>query len=248
MTIQVNAIIISDTHLGYAYSRPDRLVKFLKQYSCKTLILNGDIIELFGFPNKFKVTYALLDVFKEIIRLKQEGCIVIYIPGNHDIYFREHPLAAEMVNVFEEFIYITSKGEKALVIHGDAFDTALCMKISPMIYRIGDFMYTFSIFMNNKINAIRKLFGFEYWSFSHFLKTKVKNAISYLTSFEEMVAERAKAKDCTIAIAGHIHVGCDRMIDGVRYMNSGSWLSGEGISYIIEDMNGELKLFHEGEQ
>lgn len=247
MTIKVNAIILSDTHLGYSYSRPDRLVKFLKRYSCNILILNGDIIELFGFPNKFKMTYALLDVFKEFIRLKQEGCRIVYIPGNHDSFFREHGIG-DAVEVYEEFVYVTLTGERALVIHGDAFDTALCMKMSPTIYRIGDFMYTFSIFMNNKINAVRKFFGFEYWSFSHFLKTKVKNAISYLTHFEEMVVERAKTKDCTIAIAGHIHVPCDRMIDGIRYMNSGSWLSGEGVSYIIEDLNGELKLFHEGEQ
>lgn len=242
-------IFFSDSHLGWSHSRADRLASFLRQYSCKQVYIVGDFLELIHFPRKFHLTQGVLDVFAELLRMREEGAEIILIPGNHDSCFRSNKYTTlPGVRIADEAIHITGKYKKVIIFHGDQFDTVLRMKISPLVYRIGDEFYYFAVFMNKWISFARKLLRLKYWSFSHYLKTRVKEAINYLSDFEKMVAEHAKANDCDVVIVGHIHVVADKEIDGVRYINTGSWIESEGESAVLELEDGTLELYHKDEQ
>jgi UDP-2,3-diacylglucosamine pyrophosphatase LpxH len=40
-----STIVLSDIHLGFAYSRTEEVTRFLQHVNCDRLILNGDIID-----------------------------------------------------------------------------------------------------------------------------------------------------------------------------------------------------------
>jgi UDP-2,3-diacylglucosamine pyrophosphatase LpxH len=79
-----------------------------------------------------------------------------------------------------------------------------------------------------------------YWSLSQYLKLKVKNAVSYISSFEHALAAEAKKKGLDGVICGHIHKPEIREIDGITYCNDGDWV--ESLSALVEDLDGELRL------
>lgn len=79
-----------------------------------------------------------------------------------------------------------------------------------------------------------------YWSLSQYLKLKVKNAVSYITRFEDAVAAEARKQGVDGVICGHIHKPEIRMIDGIIYCNDGDWV--ESLSALVEDASGALRL------
>jgi UDP-2,3-diacylglucosamine pyrophosphatase LpxH len=93
---------------------------------------------------------------------------------------------------------------------------------------------------NQWFNSWRARAGLPYWSLSQYLKSKVKNAVNYITSFEDALAEEAKKKGLDGVICGHIHKPEIRDIGGVVYCNDGDWV--ESLSALVEDPNGELRL------
>ena len=82
-----------------------------------------------------------------------------------------------------------------------------------------------AIYIDRKL----KSFGFKR-SLSKFLKDKVKEAVKFITSFEEQLVYQSKLRYCHTVICGHIHTPEDKMVDGVRYLNCGDWI--ENKTYI----------------
>ena len=62
-----------------------------------------------------------------------------------------------------------------------------------------------------------------------------------MVDFENEMVRQAKKRECHTVICGHIHNPEDKMIDDVRYMNSGDWV--ENCSYITKGKSGKLKLW-----
>ena len=82
--------------------------------------------------------------------------------------------------------------------------------------------------------------GKPYFSLSQAIKHKVKQAVSFISGFERMLADLARSKRCDGVICGHIHYPEDRMIDGIRYLNSGDWV--ESMSALLEDGQGNWRI------
>jgi len=53
---------------------------------------------------------------------------------------------------------------------------------------LGDQAYTVTLKLNQWFNWARRHVGLPYWSLSQYLKHKVKNAVSYITSFAVALA------------------------------------------------------------
>ena len=94
--------------------------------------------------------------------------------------------------------------------------------------------------VNQISNAWRARAGLPYWSLSQYLKSRVKNAVSYISSFEEALAGEARKKGLDGVICGHIHKPEIRDIDGIIYCNDGDWV--ESLSALVEDLDGTLRL------
>ncbi|MEP3655691.1 MAG: hypothetical protein ABJO36_12415 [Litorimonas sp.] len=107
---------------------------------------------------------------------------------------------------------------------------------------LGDNAYNLLLWINTKLNAVRRRLGLEYWSLSKSLKTRTKRAMNFIQSFEEQVADYCRRKDFDGAICGHIHVAEMREIDGIVYMNDGDWV--ESCTALAEHHDGRWELLH----
>jgi len=164
---------------------------------------------------------------------------VIFVPGNHDEAVRQFiGLDFGGIKIRDELIHTTANGKRMLVLHGDRFDGVIaCAK---WLAYVGDSLYTMILKFNQVFNAWRARAGLPYWSLSQYLKLKVKNAVSYITSFEDALAAEARKQGLDGVICGHIHKPEIRDIDGILYCNDGDWV--ESLSALVEDKLGELRL------
>ena len=176
-----------------------------------------------------------------MLRKSRKGTLVTYTAGNHGEAARHFSgLAFGGIVIEDEVVHITEQGKRLLVLHGDRFDGVIqCAKW--LAYR-GDQAYTVTLKLNQWFNWARRHVGLPYWSPSQYLKHKVKNVVSYITSFEVALAREAKLRDFDGVVCGHIHQPEIRETNGVTDCNDGDWV--ESLSALVEAMDGELKLVY----
>src|SRR5882724_12964992 len=87
--LQLRTAFISDVHLGAKDCRAELLLEFLARTRLETLILAGDIIDLWSLRKRVFWPPQHNEVIRAILEKAKQGTRVIYIPGNHDAEFRE---------------------------------------------------------------------------------------------------------------------------------------------------------------
>ena len=143
------------------------------------------------------------------------------------------------LNILKDMV-LESGGIKFFVTHGDVFDSITSnMK---WMAKLGDVAYNVLLKINVLYNRIQYLLGKPYYSFSQAIKNKVKKAVSNASDFDRMLTDMARTKGCQGVICGHIHRPEDRMIDGIRYLNSGDWV--ETLSALVEDFQGNWNIVY----
>jgi UDP-2,3-diacylglucosamine pyrophosphatase LpxH len=235
------AIWISDLHLGTPGCQAVKLLDFLKHTESTYLYLVGDIVDGWALRRRWFWHQSHNDVVQKILRKSRKGTFVTYIAGNHDEVARNFlGLAFGGIAIEDEVVHITERGKRLLVLHGDRFDGVI--QCAKWLAYLGDQAYTVTLKLNQWFNWARRHAGLPYWSLSQYLKQRVKNAVSYITSFEDALAREAKARNFDGVVCGHIHQPEIREIDGVTYCNDGDWV--ESLSALVETMDGELKLVY----
>ncbi|MBK1716418.1 UDP-2,3-diacylglucosamine diphosphatase [Thiocystis violacea] len=237
--LKYRSIFISDVHLGLRGCQAGFVLDFLRSTQCKQLYLVGDIIDLWAMKSGLYWPEAHNQVVREIFGKAREGTEVIYIPGNHDGLFRDHLGACfGDVQVRDEVIHTTADGRRFLVLHGDKFDGVV--QNSLWLAKLGSRAYDNLLALNSSLSRIRSLFGLKYWSLAGYLKHRVKNAVSYIGSYEKAVAMEAERRALDGMICGHIHQAEMRDIDGLTYCNCGDWV--ESCTALVEHHDGRLEL------
>lgn len=235
------ALFISDTHLGTRGCKADQLADFLSHNFCETLYLVGDIVDGWRLGRRWYWPESHNRVIAEILHKIDAGTRVIYVPGNHDEALR--PFCGRNfagIAVLRETVHETADGRRLLVLHGDQFDGVLaCAK---WLAHLGDHAYTLAFKLNEVVSAVRRLVGLPYWSLSAYLKNTVKNAVSYISNFQEAVAREARMRGFDGAVCGHIHQAAIQQIGGVLYLNDGDWV--ESCTALSEDFAGNLAILH----
>lgn len=239
MKTQFKTLIISDVHLGTQGSKAKEIARFLKQYRCENLILNGDIIDGWQLKKSGRWKRKHTRFFNRILKMiEHHQTSVYYLRGNHDDFLDQIlPLQIGRLHIQSDLIY-ESNGKKYFVTHGDLFDS-ITRNLRWIAY-LGDVGYTFLLWLNRVVNYYRFKAGLPYFSLSQYIKGKVKKAVSYIDDYEIELAKMAKAKGCDGIICGHIHKAENRMIDGIHYLNSGDWV--ETMSALAEDHEGNWQL------
>ena len=232
---------ISDIHLGTRGCKAEFLLDFLKHTRCETLYLVGDIIDGWRLKRSWYWTDAQTEVVQEILRMSRRGTKVVYIPGNHDEALRDYlGLVMGGVLIQDEATHELADGRRLLVLHGDQFDTVV--RYARWLAMLGDVAYTHLLAANTALNAMRRRFGMPYWSLSQYLKHRVKNAVEYISRFEDCVADEARRRGVDGVVCGHIHHAEMRDIDGILYCNDGDWV--ESCSALVEDKTGALSILY----
>ena len=237
--LSYRAIWISDVHLGTPGAQVTPLLEFLKHTECKTLYLVGDIIDGWQLKKRFFWPQKHNDVIQKILRKARNGTKVIYIPGNHDEAAREYiGYNFGEVEIHSDYVHQTIKGEKLWIVHGDFFDNVI--QHARWLAYLGDYAYNALLQVNYVINRIRRSLNLPYWSFSQYLKLKVKSAVSFISAFETAMIKEARRRRCSGVVCGHIHKAEIREIDGIKYFNDGDWV--ESLTALVEHHDGTMEI------
>jgi UDP-2,3-diacylglucosamine pyrophosphatase LpxH len=239
---QVNryrSIWISDIHLGTPGCQAEYLLDFLRNNESEHLYLVGDIIDGWQLKRSWYWPQSHNDVVQKVLRKARKGTKVVYVAGNHDEAARQFlGLSLGGIEVCDEAIHVLADGRKFLVVHGDLYDAVVLH--AKWLAIIGDQLYTFILKLNRWFNHVRAKLGLHYWSLSQYLKHKTKNAVNFMTAFEDAVAKAARMRGFDGVICGHIHKAQIKAIDGVVYCNDGDWV--ESLSALVETHEGELRI------
>ena len=233
------SIWISDVHLGTPTCQAEHLLDFLKHTESTHLYLVGDIIDGWQLRRRWYWPQTHNDVVQKLLRKARKGTRVVYVAGNHDEVMRHFlGLAFGGIDVVDEAEHVTADGRRLLVIHGDLFDAVV--QGARWLAYVGDQAYLFTLKLNQWFNSARAKLGLPYWSLAQFLKQKVKNAVSYISDFEQALASEARRRGFAGVVCGHIHKAEIRDIDGILYCNDGDWV--ESLSALVELESGELRV------
>jgi len=241
--IAYQTVVLSDIHLGTHHAKSRELCEFLSGIQCKKLILNGDIIDGWYLQKKngknvWKKKHT--DFFRTVIKMmQQDGTEIIYIRGNHDD-FLDSIAPFRFVNIrVLNFYILKSNDKKYYVTHGDVFDSVTTG--IRWLAKIGDLGYRILLRLNKTINKRRLKKGLPYYSLSQKIKMQVKQAVSYVSDFENELVRLAKSKNLDGIICGHIHHPANEMIQGIHYLNSGDWV--ESLTALTEDFEGNWNIY-----
>ncbi len=241
MKRKVDLVVISDVHLGTYGCKAKELLQYLKSIEPKTLILNGDFIDIWQFKKSYFPALHL-QIIKHILHLSLKDCKVIYITGNHDEFLRKFsPMTFGKMELVDKVV-MQLNGKKAWFFHGDVFDASV--QHSKWIARLGGIGYDYLIRLNNLTNWILSKMGREKYSFSKKIKNSVKKAVKFISNFEETASELAIENKFDYVICGHIHQPQKRRITNYKghclYLNSGDWI--ENLT-ALEYQHGEWSVY-----
>jgi UDP-2,3-diacylglucosamine pyrophosphatase LpxH len=196
----MNAIIVSDLHIGTRFFHSQAFERFLKRFpEDHDLILNGDVVD--GPYAKMEASHQrILDMIRRLSFDRK----VVWIRGNHDngyapenfgkiVFKRQHTI-----------------GSRLLITHGDDFDS-----IMP---RSRAFMKAFRLMHGLRVKlGARPVHVAEYakkWkAFYRILRNNImRNAVNF-----------ALENGYNAVTCGHTHFAEDIVLSGIRYINTGAW-------------------------
>ena len=237
----LDILVLSDLHLGTYGSHAEELLEYLRSVKVETIILNGDIFDIWQFKKKY-FPEAHFQVLNELINKICNGTKVFYLTGNHDDLLRRiTPISIANFQLIDKLI-LEVNGEKIWFFHGDVFDSLV--NHSKFIAKLGGKGYDLLIRINRAINRILKSIGRQPYSFSKKVKSSVKKAAKFISDFENTAVELAVEKGYKYVVCGHIHEPVIKEMshegESVIYMNSGDWV--ESLTS-LEYANGKWRIY-----
>lgn len=221
----VDLVVISDVHLGTYGCHAKELVHYLSGIRPKTLILNGDIIDIWQFRKSY-FPKSHIKVLKKILDFAAKGTQVYYITGNHDEMLRRFSNTTIGNFSVVDKVVLELDGKKAWFFHGDVFDSSV--NHAKWIARLGGLGYDYLILLNRFINWVLVKMGREPYSLSKKIKASVKKAVKFISDFEETAASLAIDNGYDYVVCGHIHepqvIVKENKKGRVMYLNSGDWI------------------------
>ena len=238
-TRHFRTLFLSDVHLGSKAAQAEMLVDFLRVHDAEKIYLVGDIVDGWRLKRSWHWPQSHNDVVQKLLRKARKGAEIVYVPGNHDEFLRSF-LGRHFggVEVKRNDIHVTADGRRFLVMHGDEFDVVV--RNARLLAYLGDWAYDAAIAINVVFNFARRKLGFPYWSISAWAKMKVKNAVNFIGTFEQALADEAAKRDCDGVICGHIHHAQLTTHSGIEYVNTGDWV--ESCTAIAERHDGSFEL------
>ncbi len=238
---KVELAVISDVHLGTYGCHAKELLEYLSSIKPKTLILNGDIIDIWQFRKSY-FPQNHLKVIKKIISMSSKGTKVYYMTGNHDEFLRKFTdLHLGNLNLLNKLV-LDLDGKKAWIFHGDVFDASITH--AKWLAKLGGWGYDLLILINRFINWVLAKMKKEPYSLSKKIKNNVKSAVKFITNFEKVCTELAIENKYDYVICGHIHEPKMEVVVNEKgetlYLNSGDWI--ENLT-ALEYNNKKWKLY-----
>ncbi|UCF95028.1 MAG: metallophosphoesterase family protein [Desulfobacterales bacterium] len=196
----MNAIIVSDLHIGSRYFQSGMFERFLEELPADHgLIMNGDIIDA-PHGQMAKSDQSVLDRIEKISHQRQ----MVWIRGNHENGYVPQNFGQV---VFKRQYSI---GNRLLITHGDDFDDI--MPRSRLFIKAFKLMHNLRVKLGGKPMHVAE-YAKKWKSFYRVLRNHVAlNAV-------KCAAENGyRAVTC-----GHTHYPEEVAFNGIRYINTGAW-------------------------
>lgn len=221
----VDLVVLSDVHLGTYGCHATELLNYLATIKPRTLILNGDIIDIWQFRKSY-FPKSHLKVVKKLLDFASKGTKVYYITGNHDEMLRKFSDTTMGNFCIADKVVLELDGKKAWFFHGDVFDSSV--QHAKWIAKLGGLGYDYLILINRFVNFLLAKMGKEPYSLSKKIKSQVKKAVKFISDFETTAADIAIENNYDYVICGHIHepkmIRKENRKGEVLYLNSGDWI------------------------
>lgn len=246
---RVEILVLSDVHLGTYGCHAKQLLRYLKTIKPKTVILNGDIIDIWQFSKRYWPK-SHMKVAKQIMNWMSRGVKIYYVTGNHDEMLRKFEgFKIGSLQIVNKVVLPLADNKKAWFFHGDVFDVT--MQHSKWLAKLGAIGYDMLILINMLVNFISsKVFKKGKLSLSKKIKNRVKSAVKFINNFETTAADIGISNKYDYVICGHIHQPEMREITNhhgsIMYLNSGDWIEnltsleyndGKWVIYKYDDAN-----------
>ena len=85
---KLDLLVLSDIHLGTRGCNAKELLQYLKSIKPKTVILNGDIVDIWQFKKNY-FPKSHLQIIKLFTSWMTKGVKIYYVTGNHDEMLRK---------------------------------------------------------------------------------------------------------------------------------------------------------------
>ncbi len=212
-------------HLGTYGCHAEELIAYLSSINPGKLVLNGDIVDIWQFSERYFPS-SHLGVIRKIVSMATNGTEVYYITGNHDEVLRK--FADTSVGNFKILnkLVLDLDGRKAWFFHGDVFDVSL--QYARFLVKLGGYGYELLLRINRFVNWCLIRVGKEKYSIVKQLKKGVKRAVKYISDFEKTAADLAIKNGYDYVICGHIHQPKKEFHENNNgktiYLNSGDWV------------------------
>jgi UDP-2,3-diacylglucosamine pyrophosphatase LpxH len=226
MKRELDIVVLSDIHLGTYGCHAKELLNYLKSIQPRTLVLNGDIFDIWYFKKSY-FPKEHMEIVRRILKMAVNGTKVYYLTGNHDDLLRKFgELSFGLIHLRNKLVFQVD-GRTHWVFHGDVFDASI--QRARWLARLGGEGYDLLIRINRVINNARSLFGMPPVSFAAKVKKGVKGAVKYISDFENTAIQLAAEKGYDCVVCGHIHRPQMRDVVAdngktVTYLNSGDWV------------------------
>lgn len=240
---KIDLLVISDIHLGTYGCNAKELLHYLKSIDPKTIVLNGDIIDIWQFSKRYWPK-SHMKVVKQFMDWITKGKKTYYITGNHDEMLRRFAgFRMGSFRIVNKLVLRLDNDKKAWIFHGDVFDVT--MEHSKWLAKLGAVGYDALILLNRLVNFIsEKVFQKGKISLSKRIKNSVKSAVKFINNFEQTSADIGISNRYDYVVCGHIHQPEMRRITNsegsIMYLNSGDWV--ENLTALEYD-SGEWSIY-----
>jgi UDP-2,3-diacylglucosamine pyrophosphatase LpxH len=240
---KLDILVLSDVHLGTYGCHAKELLHYLKTIKPKTVILNGDIIDIWQFSKRYWPK-SHMKVIKYLMEWMSKGVKIYYVTGNHDEMLRKFVgFKIGSLKIVNKVILELENNKTAWFFHGDVFDVT--MQHSKWLAKLGAVGYDTLILINSAANFIsEKIFKKGKLSLSKKIKNSVKTAVKFVNNFEQTAADIGISNHYDYVVCGHIHQPEMREIENhhgkIIYLNSGDWI--ENLT-ALEYVNSEWKIY-----
>ena len=159
MRMKIDALFISDVHLGSKGSNANEVLTVLKQYQPEYLFLVGDIIDGWLLKRKFRWPQSHTNVLRKILSYSKNGTKVIYIPGNHDEFMRDY-LELSFGNIEVHNEYVWNNTIENIIVTTKKIEVDYCL--------IVDVDYSSDTFISLNTDTNMKTCNFNYFNYLSF--------------------------------------------------------------------------------
>ena len=211
---------------------------FLEHNHADVIYLVGDIFDNWQ-PMSKNWTPVHDAVVQTLMARADEGARIVYLPGNHDAFFRRHyGTYFDRIEVTEQAFHIAADGRRYLVLHGDCCD--VFMRRARWLSRLASQAASMLRGLSNVVNRVRRVLGMDEFIVIEQAILRFNSVIRYGNRFEKRLARLAADYDQDGVVCGHYHKPALHEDFGVIYANCGDWI--DSFTAIAEGPDGGLQL------